>query len=105
MVMLLTVPSTSTKRRSRNRMRRSDSRSSVRSTPAVVLFAPVSVLGVGHSAMVGRRPLIPFVPGWTGTRVVTGSPRLVFDRLFHRSYPSSLVERRLHGGVIAAFVS
>src|SRR5437868_12875240 len=82
--MLLTVPRTSTNRRSRNRMARSPSRSIARSTAGEALRAPASVFGVGDTAVIQDQVRVAFLPGRSGPGMVAGSPRLVFHRIFHR---------------------
>jgi len=77
-VMLLTVPSTSTKRRSRKRMPRSDSRSSARSTVGLAARpVAVSVFAVRYSFVLGGRRRIDVIPGRAGPRMISGSPGLV----------------------------
>src|SRR6202043_454961 len=95
MVMLLTVPSTSTKRKSRKRMPRSDSRSSARSVVSdVVRPAAASVFAVRGLHGYGRARAIVLAPGWAGTRVVTGSPGLVFlCWLVHDVAPLLMVDK------------
>src|SRR6202035_3315075 len=78
MVMLFTVPSTSTKRRSRKRIERWASRSSVRSTvDGVARPAAASVFAVGHSLGLHVLDGIKLVPRRAERGVVAGSPGLV----------------------------
>ena len=95
MVMLLTVPSTSTKRRSRKRIPRSESRSSARSmVTEVVRPAAASVFAVGGLRGHGPPRAIVLAPGGAGTRVVTRSPGLLFlRRLVHDVAPLLMVEK------------
>src|SRR5207253_2228716 len=111
-VMLFTVPSTSTKRKSRNRIPRSDSRSSARSTVAPATRpAAASVFAVGYSLVLGRGRTIGRVPGGAGTCVVGRSPGFIaLYRIVHRLLLFELsrsrelleVKRRLPGRVAAA---
>jgi len=83
--MLFTVPRTSTKRRSRKRMPRSDRRSSARSTVTDVARPPaVSVFGVGDSFVLRVRRTSLLEPGRAGSRMIGRSPGLVvFYRMVH----------------------
>src|SRR6202011_4755648 len=77
-VMLFTVPSTSTKRKSRKRIERSECRSSVRSTVCgVARPAAASVFAVGDSLGLELLDGIRLVPRRAGRRVVAGSPGLI----------------------------
>src|SRR4029077_17759125 len=95
MVMLLTVPSTSTKRRSRKRIPCSDSRSSARSTVIdVERPAAASVFAVGDLRGYRRPRAIIFTPGRAGARGGTRSPGLVFlFRLLHDVAPLLMVDK------------
>src|SRR2546423_2031507 len=95
MVMLLTVPRTSTKRRSRNRIPRSDSRARARSM-LCALGRPVaaSVFAVGDLRGHGSPSPIVLAPGGAGTRVVTGPPGLLsLRRVVHHIAPLLMVDK------------